>query len=113
MSFEIISGPTLEILLDSFKHAYDDDTGEPVEVKFGVVSGVVFDRNNNEVGVLVPMSDVKILGIRYEDDSGTNFSLLGRCFVNLNPHSARKSDKIRRFRAYYSTDTGLGKIVFL
>ena len=110
MSFGIISGPSLDELLDSFRHAYD---GACKPVEFGVVSGVVFDCNHNGTKTLIPMSDTNILAIEYEDGSGKGLNVSGRCLVNLNPHSARKPDETRRFRGYYSPDTGHGWITFL
>lgn len=106
MSYEIISGPSLDELLDSFRHAYDGDTCKPVEF------GVVFSRNHNNEPLLVPMADVRILAIEYEDGSGEGLNVRGRCLVNLNPHSARKPDETRRFRGYYSPNTGHGWISF-
>ena len=107
MSYEIISGPSLDELLDSFRHAYDGGACEPVKFE------AVFDYNHDGEPLLVQMSDTNILAIEYEDGSGKGLNVRGRCLVNLNPHSARKPDETRLFRGYYSLDTGHGWITFL
>lgn len=105
MSFEIISGPTLDELLDSFRHAYDGDACEPVEFE------VEFSRDRDNEPLLVPMADVRILGIQHNDGSGTSFKLYGRCMVNLRCTTG-KPDENHGFRAYYSTKEHSGWISF-
>lgn len=104
MGFEINSGPSLDELLDSFRHAYDGAC-KPVEF------GVVFSLNHDNEALLVPMSDVRIISIQYEDGSGTSFNLAGRCMVNLRDTTG-KPDEDRSFRAFYSTKEHSGWILF-
>jgi hypothetical protein len=99
MNFEIISGPSLDELLDSFRYAYDD-AYKPVEF------GVVFSRNNDGERVVVPMSDVRVSSIQHADGSGASFNLEGRCKATGEP------DKCLVFRAYYSTEKHSGWIFF-
>jgi hypothetical protein len=112
-SFEIVAGPSRDMLFDACKYAYSKHAH--VAVDFAVATGYTMPRANPGCACIqMQISDVKICGIEHEDGSGESFNLHGYCKANLGSFGTTKAvRKPYRFKAYYNARTRKGFITFI
>ena len=107
-SYDIVNGPSRDMLFDAFKYAYDKNAA--VTVQFDIALGYV--NSNSGIGYYrMKSKDFKIVGIEHEDGSGFSFNLRGYCSADTR---FRARDVVEyttyKFKAYYNAKTRKGYI---
>jgi hypothetical protein len=95
--YEVVNGPALDTLLDSFKYAYSKV--DVINLHFSIPIGITFGRDGKSVDVLMPMRNVRITSIGYEDGSGERFLIKG--FLEADPQGLSHQNPIY---SHYSFD---------
>ena len=107
-NYDIVSGPSRDMLFDAFKYAYDKTA--IVQVQFDIAIG--YSNTNSGMGYYKMKSkDFKIVSIEHEDGSGYSFNLRGYCSADTR---FRARDAVEyatyKFKAYYNAKTRKGYI---
>lgn len=105
--FLIMGGPCKDRIFDACKYAFENIA---IDLDFRIVpSSQVFKEDNPEYPVLVvPVKNIRITSIQYENNSSDNELLLsGYCNAALDPLMQQKKCK---FSAYYDCGNGTGWI---
>lgn len=107
--FEIVAGPSKDLLFDACKYAYSRQNH--LTVGFKVAIGYTRPKNDPGAGIIpMTISDMVITSIQHEDGSGESFNIEGFCRANLL--SITETLKSYNFNAYYETRTRRGTISF-
>lgn len=110
--YRIVLGPSKDLLFDACKYAYSDNCD--IRVDFNVAAGYTYPQDRLCSGYIpLPVDDVRITGLEYEDGSGNKFNLHGYCRADLNAfdNSSSKVFHLYRFRAFYDTRRRTGEIM--
>lgn len=111
-TYDIIGGPSKDLLFDACKYAYNA-LPTNIGLYFSVVKGYTTPVDNPGCAyVLMDISDIRIVGIEHEDGSGESFNLHGYCNINEKPLAAGLLLKSYKFKAYYNAKTRKGTISF-
>lgn len=110
--FDIVNGPSISLLFDACKYAYDRVITIPVN--FTVVLAYIAPKDNpSRAYIAMPISDIVIAGIEHEDGSGSSFNLYGYCKANLDTIDMKMARTPYKFEAYYNVRSRKGTIIFL
>lgn len=112
--FDIVAGPSKDMLFDACKYAYNKRVR--LLVNFDIAIGYTMPRE--DVGCVymsMVISNIRICSIEHEDGSGEHFNLRGYCKADLNSFE-RKSNLLvytsYKFVAYYDSKSRKGWITF-
>ena len=113
--FSIIDGPSKSVLFDACQYAYSKDV--KVHVNFTIPQG--YSNHGNDATKLylpLPVTNIVVTGIEYEDGSGESFLLKGYCDVDKD-HLLRGDNtyhyRYSRFSAYYNTGNRKGTFTLI
>lgn len=109
--FDIVDGPNRELLVDSFKYAYDENVRIPL--RFSIVLSERNESNDSHVYVPAKTKAWRITSLQHEDGSGQSFNIEGYCkayLLPVYPSVGEVAYLSYRFKAYYSTKNRRGQI---
>jgi len=110
-NYKIKNGPCRSELIDAFKYAYDKKSH--VVIDFDVAwFNTVSEGDPRNAYKRMPISDIRISGISYEDGSGNKFNLNGYCLAVTDSFKTASMPKPRSFKAFYDAQTREGWIEF-
>ena len=106
-TYQIRGGPSRDLLIDAFKHAYDDNV--EVVLDFGIAEGYTSDPNKGAAAfVKLPARAFRIERLSHEDGSGQSFNFSGYCLAGHTNEALRPYG----FEAYFHCRSREGWIKF-
>ena len=111
--FDIVNGPSRDMLFDACKYAYDKSA--KVNVYFEVAVGYTAPKGNSKRAYFAMyIKDFKVTSLEHEDGSGEGFNLRGYCTADPCAVGHVVIDyKPYKFKAYYNTKTRKGSIALI
>ena len=107
-SYEIMSGPNRDLLFDACKYLFSKNA--EVKITFDVAAGYTMPKSSPGCAYIpMPITDIRIIGIKHEDNSGESFMLYGDCKADLGRRALYKT---YHFEAWYDTKNRKGVITF-
>ena len=108
-SFDIISGPSLQTVLDSLKYGTNPRAKIPLDFKIAL--GYTAPPSE-KTAAYVPASirNIDVRGINREGLSEDSFKIYGVCQADLRMNQKIKFFKVYRFEALYNTRVRKGRI---
>lgn len=112
--YRIVLGPTKDMLFDACKYTFSEACD--IALNFNVAAGYTYPQDRLCSGYIpLPVDDIRITGIEYEDGSGDNLNLYGYCRADLNAFDSHASKVFHRyrFRAFYNAKRRTGELMLL
>ena len=117
-TFDVVCGPNLDRLLDSFKYAYDFNAKVPVT--FVIAEHYTGKKGEPSCGFTqLEIDKIRINSIAHESGNDYSFELHGYCeaalgdvYYNATTKGYVKALVPAGFRCYYNTKTREGNITF-
>lgn len=108
-SFDIVSGPSLQVVLDSLKYGTNPEAKIPIEFK--VALGYTAPPSE-KTAAYVPANirHINVRGINREGFSEDSFKIYGVCEADLRMNQKIKFYRVYRFEALYNTKVRKGRI---
>ena len=108
-SFDILNGPSKDLLFDACKYAHSKEVR--INVDLTVAFGYTMPKNEAGAAYMrMAVSEIMIVGIEHENGSGDSLIVTGYCHADLD--SMKGKLKPYQFRAYYNSKTRKGNIQF-
>ena len=108
-SFDIISGPSLQTVLDSLKYGTNPEAKIPIEFKVAL-GYTAPPSEKNAAYVPANIRYINVRGINREDLSEDSFKIYGVCQADLRMNQKIKFFKVYKFEALYNTRVRKGRI---
>ena len=111
--YDILSGPSKDLLFDSIKYAYSKNV--IVELDFGIAAAYTAPVEIDPCAEAIKMKtkNFRVTSIMHEDGSGESFIISGYCTADIcPPYGKIVIYKPYKFEAYYSTKRRKGSIAF-
>ena len=112
--YDIVSGPSKDMLFDVCKYAYSKTV--KMSVEFAVAIGTTTPKDRPGCAyVTMAIKDTRIVGIEHEHTTGESFMLHGYCKANPNSIGSESNTiyAAYEFKAYYDSKTRKGWITFI
>ncbi|MBR0133841.1 hypothetical protein IJM16_01075 [Candidatus Saccharibacteria bacterium] len=107
--FEIVNGPSRDLIFDACKYAHSRDVG--IKVDLTIAFGYTMPKGTPGSGYLrMAISEILIVGVEHENGSGDDLNIAGYCRANLE--SIGRDLKPYKFKAHYNSKTRKGTILF-
>ena len=110
--FEIVNGPSKDLLCDAFKYAYNK--AARITIEFSIAAGYTMPPEHpSSAYVPAKIGGFIISSLEHEDGSGESFNIRGYCKADIAKLFGEGTFKAYKYEAYYNTKTRKGTIALL